>query len=266
MQKLQQRIGRAPVRAAGWRRPSVRPVSPHARRHDRPGGLLAALAALTVLVAIVTPPAPAEAAVPGEGGAGFVIARIKYDGGGDWYGNPSSLPNLARALRERTTIPVEREDEVRIGILDPDFFNYPFAYMNGHGTVRLSEGEVRRLRDYLLAGGFLFADDNYGMDESFRREIARVFPDRPLVEIPFSHPIYHAFYDLPSGPPKVHEHDGKPSQGFGIFEGNRLVVFYTYQSDIGDGLEDPDVHKDPPEVREQAMRMAVNAVVYALSR
>ncbi len=222
------------------------------------------VAALAWLAAGVV--APAVAAVPGDGGAGFVLARIKYDGGGDWYGNPTSLPNLARALRERTTVPVEREDEVRIGILDPDFFNYPYAYLNGHGTVRFSAAEVERLRSYLLAGGFLFADDNYGLDESFRREIARVFPDRPLVEVPFSHPIYHCFYDLPAGPPKVHEHDGKPSQGFGIFDGERLIVFYTYQSDVGDGLEDAEVHRDPPEVREEAMRMAINTVVYALGR
>jgi hypothetical protein len=161
---------------------------------------------------------------------------------------------------------VDRDDEVRVSILDPDFFNYPFVYMNGHGTVRFSDAEAARLRQYLLAGGFLFADDNYGMDESFRREVARVFPDRPLVEVSFRHPIYHSFYDLPGGPPKVHEHDGKPAQGFGIFDGDRLIVFYTYQSDIGDGIEDPEVHKDPPEIREQAMQMAINTVVYALGR
>ena len=201
-----------------------------------------------------------------DGGSGFVVARLKYDGGGDWYGNPSSLPNLARALRERTTVPVVRDDEARVSALDPDFFSYPYVYMNGHGNVRLADAEVERLRRYLLHGGFLFADDNYGMDESFRREIARVFPDRPLVEVPFDHAIYHCFYDLRQGPPKVHEHDAKPSQGFGIYDGDRLVVFYTYQSDIGDGIEDPEVHKDPPEVREAAMRMAINTVVYALSR
>lgn len=210
--------------------------------------------------------APARGPSADAGGAGFVLARLKYDGGGDWYGNPSSLPNLARALRERTTVPVLRDAEARVSPLDPDFFGYPFVYMNGHGNVRFSDAEIERLRRYLLAGGFLFADDNYGMDESFRREIARVFPDRPLVEIPFDHPIYHAFYRLPKGPPKVHEHDGKPSQGFGIFDGQRLAVFYTYQSDIGDGIEDPEVHKDPPENREEAMKMAINTVVYALSR
>lgn len=208
---------------------------------------------------------PASAARSADA-PGFAVARLKYGGGGDWYSNPSSLPNLAQALSKRTTVPVSQFDEVRVSILDPDFFNYPYVYMNGHGTVRFTEAEVARLRKYLLSGGFLFADDNYGMDESFRREIARVFPDRPLVDVPFDHPIYHCFYDLPQGPPKVHEHDGKPSEGLGIFDGDRLMVFYTYQSDIGDGIEDPEVHKDPPDIREQAMKMATNTVVYAMTQ
>lgn len=157
-------------------------------------------------------------------------------------------------------------DEVRVAIMDEEFFNYPFIYMNGHGNVRFTEEEVARLRTYLTSGGFLFADDNYGMDESFRREMARVFPDRRLTPVPFDHPIYHSFYDFPSGPPKIHEHDGKPAQGLGIFHGKDLVVFYTYESDIGDGIEDPEVHNDPPEKREAAMRMAINVVVYALNR
>ncbi len=201
----------------------------------------------------------------GADGPGLTIARLKYGGGGDWYSNPSSLPNLAEAIRKRTSVVVTQIDEARVSILDPDFFSYPYLYMNGHGVVRFTESEVDRLRKYLLAGGFLFADDNYGMDESFRKEMQRVFPDRKLVEVPFSHPIYHCFYDLPGGPPKVHEHDGKPSQGYGIFDGDRLIVFYTFQSDIGDGIEDDHVHKNPPEVREAAMRMAVNTVVYAMS-
>ena len=201
----------------------------------------------------------------GEAPQGFVVARLKYDGGGDWYGNPSSLPNLARALRERTPIPIDRIDEARVSPKDDDLFNYPFLYMNGHGNVHLGDAEVDRLRHYLSSGGFLFADDNYGMDASFRREIAKVFPDRPLVEVPFDHPVYHCFYELPNGPPKIHEHDGLPPKGYGIFDGDRLVVYYTYQSDIGDGIEDPDVHRDPPEKREAAMRMAINVVVYALT-
>jgi hypothetical protein len=222
---------------------------------------LTILAVLACLAAgFLAPPAGGEP-VPG-----FVVARLKYDGGGDWYSNPSSLPNLARALRERTPVPVERIDEARVGIMDEDFFNYPFVYMNGHGNVHFSDAEVERLRRYLTSGGFLFADDNYGMDESFRREMGRVFPDRKLVDVPFDHPIYHTLYDLPHGPPKIHEHDGKPAEGLGIFDGNRLVVFYTYQADIGDGIEDPEVHNDPPEKREAAMKMAINVVLYALSR
>lgn len=207
-------------------------------------------------------PAPAQVEAP----SGFVAGRLKYDGGGDWYSAPTALPNLMIALRERTSVPIERTEEARVSILDPEFFNYPFIFMNGHGNVRFSEAERERLRTWLLSGGFLFADDNYGMDESFRREIALVFPDRPLVELPFDHPIYHVFYELPGGPPKVHEHDGKPSQGFAILDGERVMVFYTYESDIGNGLEDPDVHNDPPDVREQAMQMAINVVIYALTR
>ncbi len=197
--------------------------------------------------------------------AGFRVARLQYGGGGDWYSNPSSLPNLARAVAERTAIQVPTTEERRISLLDERLFDYPYLYMNGHGTVRFSPEEAERLRTYLLSGGFLFADDNYGMDRSFRQEIAKAFPDKRLVEVPFDHPIYHCFYDLPQGPPKVHEHDGKRPQGFGLFHEGRLILFYTYQSDIGDGIEDPHVHNDPPEVREQAMWMAVNTVVYAFT-
>ena len=197
--------------------------------------------------------------------AGFVVSRLKYDGGWDWYSNPSSLPNLARALRYRTPVRVDRLDEARVSLMDEDLFNYPFLYMNGHGNVRFSDSEVDRLRRYLTSGGFLFADDNYGMDESFRREMARIFPERELVEVPFDHPIYHSFYAFHNGPPKIHEHEGNPPQGLGIFDGSRLAVFYTYEADIGDGLEDPEVHHDPPEKREAAMRMAINVAVYALT-
>ncbi len=197
--------------------------------------------------------------------SGFRVARLKYGGGGDWYSNPSSLPNLAKQLGARTTVPVRNFEEKKVGALDERLFDYPFIYMNGHGTVRFTPEEVERLRTYLLTGGFLFADDNYGMDKSFRTEIKRVFPDKPLVEVPYSHPIYHCFYDFPHGPPKIHEHDGLPAQGLGIFHDGRLVVFYTYQSDIGDGIEDAHVHNDPPDIRELAMKMAINVVIYALS-
>ena len=197
---------------------------------------------------------------------GFTLARLKYDGGGDWYDGTTSLPNLARALKERTTIPISRLDEARVSILDPDFFNYPWIYMNGHGNVRFTDAEVARLRTYLLNGGFLFANDDYGMDSAFRREIARVFPDRKLTPIPFDHPIYHCFYDFSQGPPKIMEHDKLPSQGLGIFDGKRLLVFYVYQTDIDDGLEDPQAHGVPENLRAEAMKMAINTVVYALTR
>lgn len=194
----------------------------------------------------------------------FTIARLKYQGGGDWYSNPSSLPNLLAAINERTNIrAVPREDPVEI--TDPELFHYPYLYMNGHGNVRFTDEEVKILRRYFAAGGFLHADDNYGMDSSFRREIKKVFPDSPLIELPFNHPIYSSFYSFPNGLPKIHEHDGKPAQGFGIFYENRLVVFYTYECDLGDGWEDPEVHNDPPEKREAALRMGINIVVYSLT-
>jgi hypothetical protein len=194
----------------------------------------------------------------------LTVARLQYDGGGDWYANPSSIPNLLAALRERTTLRVERE-EARVTLMDDRLWDYPYLYVTGHGNIRFSDAEVARLREYLLRGGFLHVDDNYGLDESFRREMARVFPDRPLIDVPLAHPIYHIVYEFPRGIPKIHEHDGKPAQGLGIFIGDRLAVYYSYQSDLGDGWEDPDVHKDPPELHEAALRMGVNLFVYAVT-
>ncbi len=196
---------------------------------------------------------------------GFRIARLKYGGGGDWYSNPTSLPNLMKALRSRTAIEVAGDQEARVELLDENLFSYPLIYMNGHGEVRFSQAEVDRLHQYLDRGGFLWADDNYGMDRSFRREIAKVFPGHDLVEIPFNHNVFHDFYDLPQGTPKVHEHDGLPAQSLGLFDKGRLVVLYTYQSDIGDGMEDPEVHNDPAPIREKAMEFAVNLVVYVMT-
>ncbi|MFA7563980.1 MAG: DUF4159 domain-containing protein [Candidatus Neomarinimicrobiota bacterium] len=193
----------------------------------------------------------------------FTIARLKYDGGGDWYSNPSSIPNLLKFLRENLNMDVA-SDEVRVGIMDKDFFAYPYLYMNGHGNVRFSDEEVLRLRQHLQNGGFLHADDNYGMDQSFRREIKRVFPDNDLVELPFDHPIYNILYKFPHGLPKIHEHDGKPPQGLGIFYKGRLVVFYTYECDLGDGWEAPEVHNDPEEKHQAALQMGANIVLYSL--
>jgi hypothetical protein len=192
------------------------------------------------------------------------IARVQYDGGGDWYANPSSIPNLLQAIAERTTLPVERR-EARVTLLDDRLWDYPFLHLTGHGNMKLSAREVERLREYLTRGGFLHVSDNYGLDSSFRREIARVFPERSLVDVPLKHPIYNVVYEFPKGLPKIHEHDGKPPRGLGIFLGDRLAVFYDYEADLGDGWEDPDVHKDPPELHEVALRMGVNLFVYAIT-
>lgn len=190
----------------------------------------------------------------------FTIARLKYDGGGDWYANPSSLPNLVDAVRKQTDIPVCDTVAV-ISILDKDFFRYPFIYMTGHGNVHFSHEERLRLRKYLENGGFLWADDNYGMDKSFRKEMAALFPENPIVEIPKDHAIYSSMFTLP-GLPKIHEHDGKPAQGLGIFFKNRLVVFYSYSSDIGDGMEDLEVHNDGAHLHELALKMGTNIVAW----
>jgi hypothetical protein len=194
----------------------------------------------------------------------LAVARLEYDGGGDWYANPSSLPNLIDAVTRRTTLRVERT-EARVRLTDDALWDYPFIHATGHGNVRFSDEEVTRLREYLARGGFLHVSDNYGMDSSFRREIRRVYPDRHLVDVPLAHPIYHIVYDFPTGIPKIHEHDGKPAQGLGIFIGDRLAVFYDYQCDLGDGWEDPDVHHDPPALHEAALRMGVNLFVYAVT-
>jgi hypothetical protein len=194
----------------------------------------------------------------------MTIARLQYDGGGDWYANPSSLPNLLAAIRERTSLKVEK-NEARVKLTDDQLWDYPFLHATGHGNIKLSDVEVGKLREYLLRGGFLHVSDNYGIDSSFRREIARVFPDRPLVDVPLTHAVYHIVYDFPKGLPKIHEHDGKPPRGFGIFIGDRLAVFYDYESDLGNGWEDPEVHKDPPALHEAALRMGVNLFVYAVT-
>ena len=193
------------------------------------------------------------------------IGRLHYDGGGDWYANPSSLPNLLTAIRERTLIETADRDVV-VKLDDPALWQLPYLYITGHGNIAFSADEVATLRRWISRGGFLHVDDNYGLDESFRREMARVFPDRPLVEVPLDHPVYRLVYPFPEGLPKIHAHDNKPAQGFGIFLDGRLAVFYSFQSDLGDGWEDPDVHNDPPAIREAALRMGVNLFSYAIGR
>jgi hypothetical protein len=196
-------------------------------------------------------------------GADLTVGRLHYEGGGDWYANPSSLPNLLKAVRERTTLRVAASEKV-VRLDEDDLWNVPYIYMTGHGNVRFGDSDLETLRRYLRQGGFLHVDDNYGMDESIRRELRRLFPDRPLVEVPLDHPVYRVVYSFPRGIPKVHEHDGKPAQGFGIFLDGRLIVYYSYETDLGDGWEDPEVHRDTPEQREAALRMGVNLFAYAV--
>jgi len=196
---------------------------------------------------------------------GFTIARLKYGGGGDWYGNQSSLNNLLAFLGENTDIDVNPR-EARVELSNDELFSYPYIFMTGHGSVRFTDTEAERLRKYLSNGGFLHADDNYGMDTYFRREMKKVFPDKEWVELPFSHEIYHSHFEFPDGIPKIHEHDGGPGRGFALFHEGRMVVFYSLNTDLSDGWEDPDVHKDPSEVREAALRMGVNIIVYVLTR
>ena len=213
-----------------------------------------------ILAAAILVAAPIEGAAAQEL---MTIGRLQYDGGGDWYANPSSLPNLLKAIGERTPLRVSTREKV-VRLVDDDLWQLPFVHMTGHGNVKWSDAEVGLLRRYLEQGGFLHIDDNYGMDESIRKEIARLFPGRTLVEVPWDHPIYHLVYEFPKGLPKIHEHDGKPAHGFGIFLDGRLVLYYTYQTDLGDGWEDPDVHKDPAEKHESAIRMGINLFAFAV--
>jgi hypothetical protein len=198
-----------------------------------------------------------------EPGPDLTVGRLHYEGGGDWYANPSSLPNLLKAVRERTTLRVASNEKI-VRLDQDDLWNVPYIYMTGHGNVRFGDQDLETLRRYLRQGGFLHVDDNYGMDTSIRRELSRLFPDRPLIEVPLDHPVYRVVYQFPRGIPKVHEHDGKPAQGFGIFLDGRLAVFYSYETDLGDGWEDPEVHRDTPEQREAALRMGVNLFAYAV--
>ncbi|MFN6947288.1 MAG: DUF4159 domain-containing protein [Cytophagaceae bacterium] len=192
------------------------------------------------------------------------IAKLKYGGGGDWYANKTSLPNLIKFcnINLKTNIAPE-EDVVEVG--SPEIFSYPFIHMTGHGNVVFSAEEAKNLRNYLTGGGFLHIDDNYGMDKFIRLELKKVFPELELVEIPFTHPIYHQKYSFPNGLPKVHEHDNKPPQGFGLFYEGRLVCFYSYETDLGNGWEDQSVHNNPEHIRQKALQMGANIVSFALT-
>ena len=195
----------------------------------------------------------------------FSITRIHYGGGGDWYADPSSLPNLLNYVEKYTNITVNKmEQRAKIG--DDLFHRSPYLYMTGHGNVKFTDDDAFTLRDHLLAGAFLHADDNYGMDKSFRREMERVFPDKEWVELPTSHDIFKIHFKLPAGLPKVHEHDKKRPQALGLFENDRLIVLYTFESDLGDGWEDEGVHHDEHQIRTAALQMGTNIIVYALSQ
>tara|TARA_B100000941_G_scaffold128274_1_gene90609 strand:- start:3623 stop:4279 length:657 start_codon:yes stop_codon:yes gene_type:complete len=195
----------------------------------------------------------------------FSITRIHYDGGGDWYSDPSSLQNLLKFVDDNTNIVVNlNEKKARIG--DEVFSKSLYLYMTGHGNISFSDDEAFELRKHLKSGAFLHADDNYGMDESFRNQIKKVFPDKQWVELPPNHEVFHIYYNFNDGLPKIHEHDNKRPQALALFENEKMVVLYTYESDLGDGWEDKEVHKDSEEVRENALKMGTNIIIYALTR
>ncbi len=200
----------------------------------------------------------------GKNSSPFKIARLKYSGGGDWYNDPSAEVNMMEYLKKNTSIDVDEPRFYSVSVSSDEIFNYPFILLTGHGTIELSQQEASRLRKYCESGGFLFADDDYGMDESFRREVKKIFPDQELKELPFNHPVYNSHFMFPSGLPKIHEHDSKPPQGFGIHHNGRLCLFYTYETNISDGWADTKEHQDPPEKREEAFRMGTNVIVYSL--
>lgn len=199
-----------------------------------------------------------------QSGTGFQIARLKYDGGGDWYNDPSGEVNLLNFISSNTNI-ITLPKYQFVDIASDDIFSYSFLFLTGHGNIVFSKDEAVRLKLYLENGGFLYIDDDYGLDKAIRREMKKVFPEKDFVELPFDYGLYHCYYDFPNGVPKTHEHDGKPPQGFGIFIGKRLAVYYTYESNPSDGWADAVVHNDPPEKREEALKFGTNLIVWVLT-
>ena len=198
-------------------------------------------------------------------GQSFSIARVHYNGGGDWYSNASSLPNLLKYLERNTTMSVyNKENKIKLTI--ENLNQNPYLYLNGHGNIKFNDDEVIALRSALMNGSFLHADDNYGMDKSFRREMKKVLPNKEFVNLPNNHPVFDSYYDFPNGLPKVHEHDNKPPQALALFEGERMIVLYTYESDLGDGWEDGSVHQNPWPIRESALKMGVNIIYFVLTQ
>lgn len=193
------------------------------------------------------------------------IALLKYNGGGDWYANPTSLTNLIEFCNRNLGMDMDA-DYATVEVGSPELFNYPMLHMTGHGNVVFNDQEAQNLRNYLIGGGFLHIDDNYGLDKYARAAMKKVFPELSFIELPFEHPIYHQRYDFAKGLPKIHEHDEKPAQGFGLIWEGRLVCFYSYECDLGDGWEDYDVHKDPEEVRQKALKMGANIVQFVFTQ
>ncbi|PKL88976.1 MAG: hypothetical protein CVV23_07515 [Ignavibacteriae bacterium HGW-Ignavibacteriae-2] len=196
--------------------------------------------------------------------SGFQIARLKYNGGGDWYNDPSAEVNLLNYINENTNIEVYPEYTF-VDIASNDLYSYPFLFITGHGNFVLSDTEAQKLRVYCERGGFIYIDDDYGMDNSARKVIKKIFPEKDLVELPFNHPIYNLVYKFPQGPPKTHEHDNKPPQGFSVFLDGRMVLYYTYESNPSDGWTDQKVHNDSTDKREEALKFGANIIVYALT-
>jgi len=193
------------------------------------------------------------------------LALLKYNGGGDWYANPTALTNLSNFCNQYLNTDID-DNYATVDLGSTEIYNYPFLHMTGHGNVVFSDSETENLRNYLISGGFLHIDDNYGMDPFVRPAMKKVFPELQMVELPFDHPIYHQTFDFKNGLPKIHKHDDSPAQGFGLFWEGRLVCFYSYESDLGDGWEDQEVHKDPQEKRVQALQMGANIISYAFTQ
>ncbi|MEQ9438336.1 MAG: DUF4159 domain-containing protein [Cyclobacteriaceae bacterium] len=210
----------------------------------------------TALLACVTVGALAQ---------GIKIAKLKYEGGGDWYANKTALPNLIEFCNSNLNTKLAAEEE-EVDVGSPELFLFPYVYMTGHGNVVFTDDEAENLRKYLISGGFLHVDDNYGLDEFIRLEMKKVFPELEFVELPTDHEIYHQKYQFAKGLPKIHEHDGKAAQGFGLVYEGRLVCFYSYESDLGNGWEDQRIHNDPDAIRQQALQMGANIIAFAFTQ
>lgn len=193
----------------------------------------------------------------------FAIGRLKYKGGGDWYNDPEVIPNMLSEFEKRAGIKCHSK-EIVVTPDQPKIFELPFLYLTGHGNLKLETADIENLRKYLLNGGFLYVDDDYGLDASFRREVKKLFPEYELKKLPSDHPVFNCFYNFSDGLPKIHEHDAKAPEAFAVFHQNRIILLYTYESNVSDGWADPKTHNDPPDIRETAFQMGVNILYYSL--